>query len=110
MVGGAISSIPLPVKELDGIELLYPTGTAGLEHILGIENLEKWKKDYERLIQIVYATEQELKYDGNFTINGERIERNEDLTKAESAYSQISVSQHDISPETFETVRTQILL
>lgn len=110
IVGGAISSIPLPVKELNSTELPYPAGTGGLEEILDVKDLEKWKKEYERLIQIVYATEQELKYDGNFTIDGKRIERNEDNTKVESAYSDISVSQHDISPETAETVSKQILL
>lgn len=110
IVGGAISSIPLPVKELNSTELPYPTGTGGLEEILDVKDLEKWKKEYERLIQIVYATEQELKDDGNFTIDGKRIERNEDRTKVESAYSDISVSQHDISPETAETVSKQILL
>lgn len=110
IVGGAISSIPLPVKELNDTELPYPAGTGELEEILGVENLENWKKEYERLIQIEYATEQELKYDGNFTIDGKRIERNEDRTKVESAYSDISVSQHDISPETAETVSKQILL
>ena len=110
IVGGAISSIPLPVKELNGIELPYPAGTGGLEEILEEKNLEKWKKEYARLTQIVYATEQELKYDGNYTIDGKKIRRNEDLTKDESSYSQISVSQHDISPETAEVVPLQVLL
>lgn len=110
IIGGAISSIPLPVNEIDGTILQYPTGTTGLEDIIGKENLEKWKKDYEKIIQIVYATEYELKYDGNFTIEGKRIERNKNLTKVESAYSDISVSQHDISPETAETVSTQVSL
>lgn len=110
IIGGAISSIPLPVKEINGMALQYPTGTAGLEDIIGKDNIEKWKRDYEELIQIVYATEQELKYDGNYTINGERIKRNEDLTKEEFAYSQISVSQHDISPETANTVKAQVKL
>lgn len=110
IIGGAISSIPLPVDEIDGTVLQYPTGTTGLEDIIGKENLEQWKKDYDKIIQIVYATELELKYDGNYTIEGKRIERNQDLTKVESAYSDISVSQHDISPETAETVSTQILL
>ena len=110
IIGGAISSIPLPVDEIDGTVLQYPTGTTGLEDIIGKENLEQWKKDYEKLIQIYYATEYELKYDGNYTIEGKRIERDKNRTKVESAYSDISVSQHDISPETAETVSTQILL
>ena len=110
IIGGAISSIPLPVDEIDGTILQYPTGTTGLEEIIGKENLDKWKKDYEKLIQIYYATEYELKYDGNYTREGKRIERNENLTKVESAYSDVSVSQHDISPETAEIVPTQILL
>ena len=110
IIGGAISSIPLPVKELNGITLEYPTGTSGLEDIIGEDNLERWKRDYEKLIQIEYATEQELKYDGKYTINGERIKRNGDLTKDESAYSQISVSQHDISGSVAETVRAQVAL
>lgn len=110
IVGGAISSIPLPVRELNGTELPYPAGTVGLEEILEERDLEKWKKEYVRLTQIVYATEQELKYDGNYTIDGKKIRRNEDLTKDESSYSQISVSQHDISPETAEVVPLQVLL
>ncbi|MBO6242956.1 MAG: hypothetical protein J6O41_00070, partial [Clostridia bacterium] len=110
IIVGAISSIPLPVDEIDGTVLQYPTGTTGLEDIIGKENLEQWKKDYEKLIQIYYATEYELKYDGNYTIEGKRIERDKNRTKVESAYSDISVSQHDISPETAETISTQILL
>ena len=76
-----------------------------------INDIKKWKKEYERLIQIVYATEQELKYDGNFTIDGKRIKRDtNDHTKDESAYSQISVSQHDFSPEVAEVVPLQVAL
>ena len=110
IVGGAISSIPLPIKALNGIELPYPAGTGGLEEILGVKDLEKWKEEYKRVIQIVYATEQELKYDGNYTADGKRIKRNQDLTKAESSYSQISVSQHDISPDVAEVVPLQVAL
>lgn len=110
IVGGAISSMPLPLEELNGIELSYPDGIGGLNEIIGNENIEKWKENYKKLIQIAYATEQELKYDGNFTIDGERIERNSDLTKKETSYSQISVSQHDVSPDVAKTVKKQVLL
>ena len=109
-VGGAISSIPLPVNEINGVELPYPAGTGELEKILGTEDLQKWKAEYEKLVQIVYATEQELKFDGNFTRDGNRIKRNEDLTKDESSYSQITVSQHDISSEVANVVPLQIKL
>lgn len=106
--GGAISSMPIPMKQYNGVELTYPTGLSGIENIAGEENMQELIENYQQVVQVVYATEQELKYDGNFTIDGTRIQREVDGAKID--YSQISVSQHDISPDVVDTVVTQVEL
>ena len=104
-VGGAISSIPLPVVELDGRKLEYPTGFDGVEKILGTNLVEEVIQRYKDVMQIIYATEHELKYDGNYSRDGIRV-RDENGIRTD--YSRITVSQHDISPDVVPTVKAQI--
>ena len=106
-VGGAYSSIPLPVENFDGMDLEYPIGFKNVEKIVGEENTDRVLADYKDVVQVVYATEQELKYDGSFSINGNRMR---DTEGNRTSYLEPTVSQHDISPDVVDIVIAQIKL
>ena len=105
-VGGAYSSIPIPLETLNGKSLNYPTGFKGLEKALGEETTDRVLKDYKDILQIIYVTENELKYDGSFTIDGKRMRDSSSGERLD--YSGITVSQHDISPDVLNVVMNQI--
>lgn len=104
--GGAISSIPIPLKELKGEVLNYPTGIADIEKYTG-KTPEEIMKLYKDIVQVNYATEQELRYDGNFTKDGKRVKYNEN-TLSNTPNPETTVSQHDISPDVYGSVIEQM--
>lgn len=106
-VGGAHSSIPLPIESLDGIDLDYPIGFKGVDKILGEESTDRVLDDYKKVVQVLYATEQELKYDGSFSRDGKRVR---DKSGNRLDYSSVTVSQHDISPDVLDVALAQIKL
>lgn len=91
--GGAISSIPIPLTEYNGEILNYPSGIADIQKYTG-KSPEQILEAYKDIVQIAYATENELRYDGNFTIDGRRIKR-EDMPQDFST----TFSSHDVSPD-----------
>lgn len=104
--GGAISSIPMPVEKYEGQDLEYPIGFARIEKYTG-RSFDEILEDYKKIAQVYYATEQELKYDGRFSITGEEV-RKVDGTIPDP--TKITVSQHDISPDVVQVVKKQVEL
>lgn len=106
IIGGAASSIPLPERSCQGVELLYPMGTADLETILDKnmtpEEYETHIENYKKIKFAMYVGENELKETGNYDIKGKRIERDEDGIKLDR--SQIDSGMHDISPGNCDTI------
>ncbi len=91
--GGAISSIPIPLTEYNGEKLNYPSGIANIQKYTG-KSPEQILEAYKDVVQIAYATENELRYDGNFTIDGRKIERGNMPQDFSTTFS-----SHDVSPD-----------
>ena len=88
-VGGAISSIPIVSENED---LPYPIGFSNISEIVGEEKAKTIVSNYKKVFQNLFVSENELEFDGRFTING------------------IPVSQHDKSPDVVEIVDKQVEL
>ena len=88
-VGGAISSIPMVSENGD---LPYPIGFSNISEIVGEEKAKTIVSNYKKVFQNLFVSENELEFDGRFTING------------------IPVSQHDKSPDVVEIVDKQVEL
>lgn len=88
-VGGAISSIPIVSENED---LPYPIGFSNISEIVGEEKAKTIVPNYKKVFQNLFVSENELEFDGRFTING------------------IPVSQHDKSPDVVEIVDKQVEL
>ena len=88
-VGGAISSIPIVSENGD---LPYPIGFSNISEIVGEEKAKTIVSNYKKVFQNLFVSENELEFDGRFTING------------------IPVSQHDKSPDVIEIVDKQVEL
>lgn len=103
-IGGAYSSNPIPLEELDGEDLDYPIGFKGVDKIIGEDGTDRVLSDYKNVAQIIYVAEQELRYDGSFSRDGERMR---DLGGKRTVFSKPTVSQHDISPDVVPVVLYQ---
>lgn len=106
ITGGAISSIPIPVEEYEGQRLEYPIGFARIEKYTG-RTYEEIIEDYKKIVQVYYATEQELKYDGRFSIDGDEVRKADGTIPFPD---KVTVSQHDISPDVVSVVKKQVEL
>ena len=94
IVGGAITSIPLPLREMNGIVFNYPSGFADIEQYFGGGSFDEILKRYKKIRQHYYTTEYEIATPPSRNISLE-----------DNPYG---LSQHDMSPDVIDVVNNQL--